>query len=163
MEAGVCEMDAGVKFLRRGRYVGQRGEQSQEILIDIHAQGTKGEHVAAEMEFAVLALRQQKRRMDVLLSDEVAKLRRDDAVGWNVLARAGFQFRVRVRFPFLEDGSELSFAAEQSNSLPAVAHAWFQNPPFLVDPCRVAGEALVQLVGFEQGFVEELGIVEFEV
>ena len=68
-------------------------------------------------------------------------------------------------FPFFEDGAQFGLGAEESDSLAAVAHAGFEDPPFSIRGVfvLVAGEALVELVGFEEGFIEEFGVVEFEI
>lgn len=67
--------------------------------------------------------------------------------------------------PFFEDGAELVFAAEEADSLAAVAHAGFEDPPLSLLGVFVfiTGEALVEFVGFEKGFVEEFGVVEFDI
>ena len=63
-----------------------------------------------------------------------------------------------------EDLTEFRFGAEEADALTAVAHAGFENPPFAVDARfgGVTGEAFVELVGFEEGVVEEFCVVEFE-
>lgn len=76
----------------------------------------------------------------------------------------------RIGFPFVEDGAQLGFGAEEPDPLAAVAHAGFEDPPFDVGgvvvigrASGVSGEAVVQFVELEQGFVEELGVVELEI
>lgn len=75
VEAGVGEVDPGIEWRGRGRWlVGQRSEKREEILVDVDAQRAHGEHVAAQMELAVLTPGQEERAVDVRLHDEVAKL-----------------------------------------------------------------------------------------
>ena len=64
----------------------------------------------------------------------------------------------------LEDLAEFGLGAEEADALTAVAHAGFENPPFAVAGrfWGVAGKAFVELVRFEEGVVEEFGVVEFE-
>lgn len=178
-------MDPGIEWRGRGwRLVGQGSEKREEILVDVDAQRAYGEHVATQMELAVLARGQEERAVDVRLHDEMAKLGGDDAmiiiiigggrdrgcrvgvflgVGW-VRVGVGFRFG-GIGVPFLEDGAELGFGAEEADALAAVAHAGFQDPPFewTVGCGGVSGEAVVQLVGLEKGVVEELGVVELEI
>ena len=70
-----------------------------------------------------------------------------------------------VGFPFFEDVAQFFFCAEEADALAAIAHAGFENPPFAILGffVLVSGKGLVELVGFEEGFVEEFGVVEFEV
>ena len=143
------------------------------------------------MEFAVPDRGQEERGVDVGLGDEVAEVGGYDGGlfagivvvvvfvggvgdgGGGVAWVLGIGIFVRVRrfgFPFFEDGAQFVFAAEEPNTLPAIAHAGFQDPPFACFCCVVAvretsvpGKALVQLVGFDEGLVEEFGVVELEV
>lgn len=115
--------------------------------------------------------------MDVGLDDEMTKLRGDDAVGrrsrsWDLGFLSTGWFRVgvgvgfgRIGFPFFENGAELGFTADESDPLAAVAHAWFQDPPFLAFGWArgVSGETVVQFVRLNQSFIEEFGVVELEI
>ena len=75
VEAGVAEVDPGIEWRGRGRrLVGQGSEKREEILVDVDAQRAHGEHVAAQMELAVLTRGQEEGAVDVRLHDEVAKL-----------------------------------------------------------------------------------------
>lgn len=81
MEARVGQVDPGLEWRGRGRrLVRQRREEGEEIAVDVDAQRAEGEDVAAQMELAVLAGRQEERGVDVRLDDKVAQLRGDDAV-----------------------------------------------------------------------------------
>lgn len=48
--------------------------------------------------------------------------------------------------------------------MPAVAHAGLEDPPLTVlrGKVGVVGEALVELVGFEEGLVKEFHVIELE-
>lgn len=75
-------MNLGVEWRGCGRRcVGQGSEEGKEIFVDIDAQCADREDVTSQMEFAVLTRWQEKRRVDVRLDDEVAKLRRDHTFG----------------------------------------------------------------------------------
>jgi len=125
------------------------------------------------VEFAGLEGGEEEGRVDVGLDDEVAELGRHDAVVLDrracLIVGVVFVFgNVRVGsvgFPFLEDGAEFVFAAEEADAVPAVAHAGLEDPPLTVlgGEGGVEGEALVELVGFEEGVVEEFGVVELDV
>jgi len=122
------------------------------------------------VEFAGLEGGEAAGRVDVGLDDEVAELGGHDAV---VLDRRGcfivggiFVFGVwGFGFPSLEDGAEFGFAAEEADAVPAVAHAGLEDPPLaaLWGQGGVLDEAFVELVGFEEGVVEEFGVVELDV
>jgi len=122
------------------------------------------------VEFAGLEGGEQERGVDVGLDDEVAELGRHDAV---VLDRRGcfivggiFVFGVwGFGFPSVEDGAEFVLAAEETDAVPAVAHAGLEDPPLTVlrGKGSVVSEALMELVGFEEGIVEEFGVVELDV
>lgn len=163
METGICKMNPRVQRFG-GRHIRRRSEEREEFLGDVNAQRADGEDVAAEVELAVLDGGKQERGMDVGLEDEVADLGHHDAV-----SRVGALVAVvrvgSVGFPSLEDGAEFLLAAEQPDALPSIAHAWFKDPPFpiLRGKDGVAREALMQLVSFEEGVVEELSVVELEV
>ena len=120
------------------------------------------------MEFAVVERGEEEGWRDVGLRDEVAEVGRHDACFVLILGVGLFGIGVwGVGFPFFEDGAQFVFAAEEADALAAVAHAGFEDPPFFV--LRVGGEggvsreAFVELVGFDEGFVEEFGVVELEV
>lgn len=100
--------------------------------------------------------------MDVRLDDEVAELRCHDAVVRGAALVGGVG---SVGFPSFEDGAEFVLAAEEADAVPAIAHAGFEDPPLTIrgGQSGVVGEALVELVGFEESLVEEVGVVELEV
>lgn len=78
-------MDLGVEWRGWGRRcIRQGSEEGEELFVDVDAQRTESEDIAAQMEFAVLTRRQEQRGVDVRLDDEVPKLRGDDAVGGGV-------------------------------------------------------------------------------
>ena len=105
-------------------------------MVDVDAEGTDGEDVASEMEFAVSERGEEERRVDVGLENEVAELGCHDAV-FCVGRRGRFSgFRAvgfrGIGFPFLEDESQLFFAAEEPDALAAIAHAGLEDPPLAI-------------------------------
>jgi len=153
-----------------GREVRRWGEEREELFVDVDAQGADGEDVAAEVEFAGLEGGEEEGGVDVGLDDEVAELGGHDAVVLDcrgcVLVGLVFVFGVWIAgFPFLEDGEEFCFAAEESDAVPTIAHAGLEDPPLTVLGGKggVVGEAFVEFVGFEEGVVEEFGVVELDV
>ncbi len=122
------------------------------------------------MEFARLEGGEEERGVDVGLDDKVAELGRHDAVvldcrGWFIVGGIFVFGAWGFGFPSVEDGAEFVLAAEEADAVPAVAHAGLEDPPLAVlrGKGSVVGEALVELVGFEEGVVEEFGVVELDV
>ena len=136
LQTGICEMDSWVERRVGWWDIGLWSKEREEFLVDVDAEGTDGEDVASEMEFAVLEGGKEERWVDVGLDDEVAELRYHDAV-FRIGRRGRFSgFRaVGIRgigFPFVEDGSQFLFAAEEPDALAPIAHAGLEDPPLAI-------------------------------
>lgn len=87
VKTGVREMNFGVEGVGRG-LVRLRGEESEELVVDVDSKGAQGKDVASEVKFTIVEFGQEEWRIDVGLDDEVTKVRGYDArsrcLGWDI-------------------------------------------------------------------------------
>lgn len=150
-----------------------RGEEREHLLVGVYAKGADAENIAPDVELAVAEQWEQEGRVYVGLGDEVAQVGRQDAFFGSIQKISVVIHILGVRvwsvgFPLFEYGAQFLFTAKETDTLPAVAHAGFQDPPlflcfFTFHEASVSGEAFVELVGFYERFLEEFCVVEFEV
>lgn len=145
----------------------------------MHFETAGREDVGSDVEFARVG-GEEERWVDVWLCDEVAEVGRDDVVSSFVIllcfsldgsieVRSDvFFFLVvgirRLGFPFLKNSLELLLRAEEPDSLSSITHPGLQDPPFpfIGFLTLILLEASLQFPGFDEGIVDELGVIDLE-